>query len=104
MTEPATDPSALPPRTPGTLRLATYNVRHGSSLDGLVDVERFARAVAHLDADVLALQEVERDTPRSQRADLVAVAAEAMRADHWHLAPTLRGVLGAYRGAARPGR
>ncbi|MCB7135724.1 endonuclease/exonuclease/phosphatase family protein [Cellulosimicrobium marinum] len=95
---------ALPPRPPGTLRLATFNVLHGAAPDGTVDPERFARAVAHLDADVLALQEVERDSPRSGRVDLVALAAQALGADEWHLAPTLRGRLGAYRRAARPGR
>ena len=94
----------IPPRPDGALRLATYNVRHGESLDGLVDVERFARAVVHLDADVLALQEVERDTPRSHRADMVALAAHALGAEAWHFAPTMRGVLGAYRGAGVPGR
>lgn len=94
----------LPPRPDGALRLATFNTLHGAALDGTVDVERFARAVAHLDADVLALQEVERDTPRSQRADLVAVAAEALRADAWHLSPTVRGVSGTYRRAGRAGR
>ncbi|MBN0038680.1 endonuclease/exonuclease/phosphatase family protein [Cellulosimicrobium cellulans] len=85
------------------MRLATFNALHGAALDGTVDVERFARAVAYLDADVLALQEVERDSPRSQRADLVAVAAEALRADHRHFSPTLRGVSGAWVRAARPG-
>lgn len=96
-------PSPFPPRPEGALRLATFNTLHGAALDGTVDVERFARAVAHLDADVLALQEVERDSPRSGRADLVAVAAEALRAEHRHLSPTLRGVGGAWVRAARPG-
>ncbi|MFE6236834.1 endonuclease/exonuclease/phosphatase family protein [Cellulosimicrobium sp. NPDC057862] len=93
----------LPPRPDGALRLATFNALHGAALDGTVDVERFARAVAYLDADMLALQEVERDSPRSHRADLVAVAAEALRADHRHFSPTLRGVSGAWVRAGRPG-
>ncbi|QJW38147.1 endonuclease [Cellulosimicrobium protaetiae] len=86
------------------MRLATFNTLHGAALDGTVDVERFALAVASLDADVLALQEVERDSPRSGHADLVAVAAEALRADHRHFSPTLRGVGGAWVRAGRPGR
>ncbi|WP_435737821.1 endonuclease/exonuclease/phosphatase family protein [Cellulosimicrobium sp. PMB13] len=103
MTSPPSS-TAVPPRAPGMLRLATFNTLHGAALDGTVDVERFARAVAALDADVLALQEVERDSPRSHRTDLVAVAAEALGAQHHHLSPTLRGVSGAWAPAGRPGR
>lgn len=63
------------------MRIATFNVLHGRSVtDGTVDVERFAAAVATLDADVLGLQEVDRDQPRSLGADLTAVAAAAMGA------------------------
>lgn len=66
------------------MRLATFNILHGRSpADGRVDVARFAAAVRGLDADVLALQEVDRFLPRSAHADLTAVAAEAMGAvDH----------------------
>ena len=47
------------------------------------DLESLARAVRGLDADLLALQEVDRNQPRSHGADLTAVAAEAMGAvDH----------------------
>jgi len=43
------------------MRLATFNMLHGKSLtDGLVDLDRFADAVRTLDADVLALQGVDR--------------------------------------------
>ena len=60
------------------VRLATFNVLHGRSpADGRVDVERFATAVAELDADVLGLQEVDRAQPRSGGADLTAIAAAA---------------------------
>ncbi|WP_414638374.1 endonuclease/exonuclease/phosphatase family protein, partial [Actinomycetospora sp.] len=51
------------------MRLATWNVQHGRSHeDGRVDLDRFAAAVGELDADVLALQEVDRVQPRSSGA------------------------------------
>jgi endonuclease/exonuclease/phosphatase family metal-dependent hydrolase len=70
------------------VRIATFNILHGRSLDdGRVDVDRLAAAVKSLDADVLGLQEVDRDQPRSLGADLTAVAAEAMGAvDHQFVA------------------
>jgi endonuclease/exonuclease/phosphatase family metal-dependent hydrolase len=63
------------------VRLATFNILHGRSpADDRVDLDRFTTAVRDLDADVLALQEVDRDQPRSHLADLTAVAAGAMGA------------------------
>ena len=66
------------------MRIATFNLLHGRSLeDGQVDLDRLAAAVGALDADVLGLQEVDRGQERSHRADLAAVAAHAMGAvDH----------------------
>ena len=58
--------------------------------DDHVDPARLAEAVRSLDADVLALQEVDRNQPRSGGADLTAVAAEAMGAvDHRFVAALL---------------
>jgi endonuclease/exonuclease/phosphatase family metal-dependent hydrolase len=60
------------------VRLATFNILHGRSVtDEDVDIGRFETAVKSLDADILALQEVDRDQPRSHKADLTAVAAAA---------------------------
>ena len=74
------------------MRLATLNILHGRSpADGRVDLDRFAAAVAGLDADVLALQEVDRDQPRSHGADLTAVAADAMGAPDHRFVATLAG-------------
>jgi endonuclease/exonuclease/phosphatase family metal-dependent hydrolase len=66
------------------MRVATFNILHGRNpADDLVDVATYATAIAGLDAEVLALQEVDRNQPRSHGADLTAVAAEAMGArDH----------------------
>jgi len=65
------------------MRVATFNILHGLTPgDDRVDPARLAAAVRALDADVLALQEVDRDQPRSEHADLAVVAAEAMGADH----------------------
>ena len=48
------------------MRLATFNILHGRSIqDGVVDLDRLADAIRLLDADILALQEVDRDQPRS---------------------------------------
>lgn len=74
------------------MRLATFNILHGRSpADDAVDLDRYARAVRTLDADVLALQEVDRDQPRSHGCDLTAVAAEAMGAVEHRFAATLTG-------------
>jgi endonuclease/exonuclease/phosphatase family metal-dependent hydrolase len=74
------------------MRLATFNILHGRSpVDGRVDLDRFADAVRRLDADVLAMQEVDRDQPRSHGADLTAVAAEAMDAPEHRFVATLAG-------------
>ncbi|MEZ0448360.1 endonuclease/exonuclease/phosphatase family protein [Cellulomonas sp. ICMP 17802] len=82
------------------MRLATFNILHGRSLvDGAVDVDRFAAAVRALDADVLALQEVDRDQPRSHGADLTAVAAEAMGAPEHRFAAVLHGEPGLWTAA-----
>jgi len=78
------------------MRLATFNILHGRSpADGRVDVPRFRDAIASLDADVLGLQEVDRDQPRSGGADLTAVAAEAMGAVAHRFVAALSGTPGA---------
>jgi endonuclease/exonuclease/phosphatase family metal-dependent hydrolase len=78
------------------MRVATFNILHGRSpADDRVDIERFATAVKSLDADVLALQEVDRNQPRSANADLTAVAAEAMGAVEHRFVAALSGSPGA---------
>jgi endonuclease/exonuclease/phosphatase family metal-dependent hydrolase len=70
------------------MRIATFNILSGRSpQDDQVDEGRFVEAVKTLDADMLGLQEVDRNQPRSQHADLTAIAAEAMgAADHQFVA------------------
>ena len=78
------------------MRLATFNILHGRSIhDGVVDLDRLADAIRTLNADILALQEVDRDQPRSHLADLTAVAAEAMGAVTHRFASALAGTPGA---------
>jgi len=78
------------------MRLATFNILHGRSpADGLVDLTRLADAVRTLDADVLALQEVDRLQERSQLADLTTVAAAAMGAVSHRFVAALSGTPGA---------
>jgi endonuclease/exonuclease/phosphatase family metal-dependent hydrolase len=77
------------------VRLATFNLLHGRSLtDGLVDPDRLTAAVAALDADVLALQEVDRDQSRSGNLDLTAIAARALHAPEHHFAAAVVGTPG----------
>ncbi|MBB5826647.1 endonuclease/exonuclease/phosphatase family protein [Micromonospora carbonacea] len=77
------------------MRLATFNLLHGRSLtDGLVDPHRLTAAVAALDADVLALQEVDRDQTRSGNHDLTTIAAHALHAPHHRFAAALVGTPG----------
>ena len=85
------------------MRLVTFNVLHGAALDdGVVDLDRFAAAIAALDPDVLALQEVDRGQDRSHRADLAAVAAQAMGAASTRFVAAMAGgPAGSWRPAPR---
>jgi endonuclease/exonuclease/phosphatase family metal-dependent hydrolase len=82
------------------IRLASVNLLHGRSLaDGLVDSARMAASVADLDADVIAMQEVDCFQPRSGSVDQTAIiAAEiASRTEsyvHWRFVPALTGTPG----------
>ncbi|GAB2468231.1 endonuclease/exonuclease/phosphatase family protein [Xylanimonas ulmi] len=74
-----------------SVRLATFNVRHARLPDETSDALALGRAVAGLDADVVALQEVDRHQVRSGGADLARVAAEAMGALDYRFAATIAG-------------
>jgi endonuclease/exonuclease/phosphatase family metal-dependent hydrolase len=58
------------------VRLATFNIKNGLCTDGTCNPDVLAPACLTLRADVLALQEVDREVPRSMRADQTAVVAE----------------------------
>jgi endonuclease/exonuclease/phosphatase family metal-dependent hydrolase len=73
------------------VRLATWNVHNGAGPDGRVDGDRFGAAVAALGADLLALQEVDRDQPRSGELDLTRIAVEAMGAEAHRFAAAMVG-------------
>ena len=78
------------------MRMATFNILHGRSLDdGQVSLERLSACVRRLDADVLALQEVDIDQPRSSLADLTAIAAAAMGAVSHRFVAAISGTPGA---------
>ena len=75
------------------MRVATFNVLSGRTPgEDRVDAGRFAAAVASLDADLLALQEVDRRQPRSGYVDLAAVAAEASGAVAHRFAAAMTGL------------
>ena len=60
------------------VRLATFNIQHGApAREYRGDPGAVAEACAALEADVLALQEVDDGVPRSRGADLATMAADA---------------------------
>jgi endonuclease/exonuclease/phosphatase family metal-dependent hydrolase len=78
------------------MRMATFNILHGRSVhDGSVDLDRLVRSIHQLDADVLALQEVDCDQPRSALADLTSLAAAAMGAVEHRFVAAISGTPGA---------
>jgi endonuclease/exonuclease/phosphatase family metal-dependent hydrolase len=78
------------------MRIVTFNILGGRTQhDDEVDVAVLQDAIRDLDADVLALQEVDHLLHRSGHADLTAIAAEAMDAPHHRFVAALAGSPGA---------
>jgi len=63
------------------MKLVTYNIQYGLGRDGRYDLARVAAEVA--DADIIALQEVERHWQRSGNVDSPAVLAASLPEHHW---------------------
>lgn len=61
---------------PVTLRVLTYNIHHGAGMDGRIDLERIAEVIRQSEADLVALQEIERGVQRSGGVDEPARLAE----------------------------
>jgi len=63
---------------PAALRVATYNIKHGRGMDGVIDLERTAATLATLNADLIALQEVDDRASRSGGVDQAAWLADRL--------------------------
>ncbi len=48
-----------------TVRVLTYNIRHGEGRDGRLDLRRLADVMQGVDPDIIALQEVDQGTKRA---------------------------------------
>lgn len=76
-------------------RVATFNVRHCRGTDGVVDIDRTARAIVATGAGFIALQEIDRGRARSGDVDQPARIAQltGLQVRFW---PTLGGTKGEY--------
>jgi endonuclease/exonuclease/phosphatase family metal-dependent hydrolase len=63
--------STPPSKQPATLRVMTFNIHHGEGTDRKVDLERIAGLIKENKVDLVALQEVDRNTERTGRRDFV---------------------------------
>src|SRR5687768_14745518 len=59
-----------------SMRVMTYNIHHGEGTDGKIDLERIAKLITDNKVDLVALQEVDRNTERTGRRDMLAELAK----------------------------
>ncbi|MBI4557930.1 MAG: endonuclease/exonuclease/phosphatase family protein [Candidatus Hydrogenedentes bacterium] len=59
-------------------RVLTYNIHHGEGRDGKVDLDRLAGVIKSAQADIVCLQEVDRNVPRSGKLDIPAELAKKL--------------------------
>jgi endonuclease/exonuclease/phosphatase family metal-dependent hydrolase len=67
---------------PDSIRVVSYNIKHGEGLDGRVDLQRTAELLRSMNADLIALQEVDRYLLRSGLQDQAKALAEMLGMDY----------------------
>ncbi len=67
------------PRPARTFRVATFNIHKGADRPGRYDLEQTIEAIAHLDADLVGVQEVLRNHAGFNCDDQPALIAEGLR-------------------------
>jgi endonuclease/exonuclease/phosphatase family metal-dependent hydrolase len=71
-----------------SLKVATFNIRHGKGHDGVVDLSKILAELKDLQADVIGLQEVDRYNIRSGFADQISVLGSELGM-FWAFSPSL---------------
>jgi endonuclease/exonuclease/phosphatase family metal-dependent hydrolase len=59
----------------GSFKILSYNVRNCRGLDEVTDYKRVARIISRIDADFVAIQELDSVTERSKRTDVLGELA-----------------------------
>jgi len=65
------------------LRVVSYNIHRAIGVDRRFRPERVAEILAHHDADIVLLQEVDEGAPRSRELDLARDIAQRLGYAHW---------------------
>jgi endonuclease/exonuclease/phosphatase family metal-dependent hydrolase len=60
----------------GSLKILSYNVRNCKGLDNVTDYKRVAKIITRINADFVALQELDSATERSNRVDVLGELAK----------------------------
>lgn len=70
----------MPAQGPDRPRLTvlSFNIHHGEGTDGVIDLQRTANAIRPAAADFVALQEVDRNTGRSNGVDQAQILADLL--------------------------
>lgn len=82
------------------LRVVTYNIHKGiGGVDRKYRLDRIVETLRHLEADIVCMQEVDDDVPRSKRERQVAVLSEALSLPHFAYQRNVKLKEGAYGNA-----
>nr|MCS5617336.1 endonuclease/exonuclease/phosphatase family protein [Pirellulales bacterium] len=65
-----------------TLRVVSFNIRHGVGMDGRLDLDRTAAVLRRLESDLVAIQEVDENCRRSGGVDQAAALGKALGMEH----------------------
>jgi endonuclease/exonuclease/phosphatase family metal-dependent hydrolase len=82
----AHEPHAHPAASGPSLRVMTYNIHSCIGIDGKVRPERIVSVIRSCRADVIALQEVDANRPRSRGHEQARLIAEALAMSHHYYA------------------
>ena len=71
------------------LRILSYNIHHAEGVDGKLDLERIAGVIRGCEADVVAVQEVDRAANRTKSIDEPRELAKLTKLEHFVFGKTI---------------
>lgn len=71
--------SAATAEEPIRIRIVSYNIHHGEGTDGKLDLSRIAQVLSDAKPDIVALQEVDQNTRRTNNVDQTIELAKLLK-------------------------